>query len=153
MCIHIGPIMLATGILDNPISVSLYRPSWSRLQRQNSPTIHSRGTQSSSAQTYRQTLSRSPNGHGCGHLSNVSCCGVGRRLPTRPAVIALDLSIVDVERSTVIPHRVVELRGGKIHAIRAVAEYASDAQGTVVNCRGLFLCPGLIDCTSSLPRN
>lgn len=57
------------------------------------------------------------------------------------------MNVIDVEKSRVIKDQTVKLEAGKFTSISKTQ--AADAQASgwiVVDAKGLYMCPGLIDC-------
>lgn len=57
------------------------------------------------------------------------------------------MNVIDVVKSKVIKDQTVKLQGGKFTSIsKTQAQDAQAGDWIVVDAKGLYMCPGLIDC-------
>ena len=57
------------------------------------------------------------------------------------------MNVVDVEKSTVMENMTVKIKGGTISSIsKSLKSDFQEAGFASVDAKGLFMCPGLIDC-------
>ena len=73
---------------------------------------------------------------------------------TRPAQLPMSfvgVDLIDVEDSKVLRDRTVKIRSGLIEEIRESRKGDLQDEGwTSIDARGLYMCPGLIDCEVAL---
>jgi imidazolonepropionase-like amidohydrolase len=71
------------------------------------------------------------------------CCAAGQGDPAMVAIV--DVTVIDVAEGVAIPGQTIVVVGDRIERMGPVAEIALPGDASILDGRGLYLMPGLVD--------